>query len=263
LGIDATILFMLADFLDLGGVVMRWAKKLFLLAAVTCAMPASAALVHDFRFDGDLTDQLGGPAAINNGGVLGATGITFGLNQGPTLNNILTANVYSVEFAFSLNITNGYRKILDFKGLTNDAGLYVLSDRLDFYPITAGIPNIGANQLVSVVLTRNAAGVVTGYVNGSQQITFTDSGNQATFSEPMQSARFFQDDNATGGNEASRGFVDYIRIYDTALSSGEVGGLVPPGVNAVPEPATWGMMIIGFGLVGGTMRRRVAKVTYA
>ena len=32
--------------------------------------------------------------------------------------------------------------------------------------------------------------------------------------------------------------------------------------TAVPEPATWGMMILGFGLVGGAMRRR-AKVRVA
>lgn len=31
-------------------------------------------------------------------------------------------------------------------------------------------------------------------------------------------------------------------------------------VNSVPEPATWAMMIIGFGLVGGSMRRR-ARLT--
>ena len=27
-------------------------------------------------------------------------------------------------------------------------------------------------------------------------------------------------------------------------------------VSAVPEPATWAMMIVGFGLVGATVRRR-------
>jgi PEP-CTERM motif len=34
-------------------------------------------------------------------------------------------------------------------------------------------------------------------------------------------------------------------------------------VGAVPEPATWAMMIAGFGIVGCAMRRRVAKVSYA
>lgn len=35
--------------------------------------------------------------------------------------------------------------------------------------------------------------------------------------------------------------------------------------GAVPEPSTWAMMILGFGLVGGAVRRRnqQAKVTYA
>ena len=33
------------------------------------------------------------------------------------------------------------------------------------------------------------------------------------------------------------------------------------GNGAVPEPATWAMLILGFGLVGGAMRRRTSKVT--
>jgi opacity protein-like surface antigen len=38
------------------------------------------------------------------------------------------------------------------------------------------------------------------------------------------------------------------------------------GVAAVPEPATWAMMIAGFGFVGGAMRRRTrtrTSITYA
>jgi hypothetical protein len=36
------------------------------------------------------------------------------------------------------------------------------------------------------------------------------------------------------------------------------------GVNAVPEPASWALMIGGFGLVGAAMRRRTsAKVAFA
>lgn len=33
--------------------------------------------------------------------------------------------------------------------------------------------------------------------------------------------------------------------------------------NAVPEPATWAMMIGGFGVVGGAFRMRRTKVSYA
>ena len=33
--------------------------------------------------------------------------------------------------------------------------------------------------------------------------------------------------------------------------------------GAVPEPASWAMMVGGFGLIGGTMRRRRRKLTVA
>jgi hypothetical protein len=35
------------------------------------------------------------------------------------------------------------------------------------------------------------------------------------------------------------------------------------GAGAVPEPATWGMMILGLGLVGASMRRRSTTVSFA
>jgi len=35
------------------------------------------------------------------------------------------------------------------------------------------------------------------------------------------------------------------------------------GIGAVPEPATWGMMIMGFGLAGATIRRRRTAVAAA
>ena len=37
---------------------------------------------------------------------------------------------------------------------------------------------------------------------------------------------------------------------------GFVGNEVDPPAGVIPEPATWAMMIAGFGLVGGAMRRR-------
>jgi hypothetical protein len=41
-----------------------------------------------------------------------------------------------------------------------------------------------------------------------------------------------------------------------AYSTGSFSSEPSPSVNAVPEPAVWGLMIIGFGLVGVQARRR-------
>jgi hypothetical protein len=46
---------------------------------------------------------------------------------------------------------------------------------------------------------------------------------------------------------------DYLVRYQQVNGSGSaVGSAVP----AVPEPATWAMMLLGFGAIGFSMRRR-------
>jgi hypothetical protein len=50
------------------------------------------------------------------------------------------------------------------------------------------------------------------------------------------------------------------RIDDPAYAAFTIVGVptgdFPPTVGGVPEPASWAMMITGFGLVGATLRRR-------
>jgi hypothetical protein len=51
------------------------------------------------------------------------------------------------------------------------------------------------------------------------------------------------------------------QVVDTPWASQLVGNIVGgQATGAVPEPATWAMMLIGFGAIGGTLRRR-QKVT--
>lgn len=71
--------------------------------------------------------------------------------------------------------------------------------------------------------------------------------------------------------------MDANRFYTVNLQTGQatlVGtsqrAIFGIAIQAVPEPGTWAMMILGFGLVGGAMRRRSAsakasrvKLTYA
>jgi hypothetical protein len=236
----------------------------FLLAAVAIfvAVPAQAALIGDFRLDGNLNNSAGGALSIsNNGGTLGATGITFAANQGPTISGFSNPAAYSVETAFRFDVTNGYRRIMNFLNSTSDTGLYNLNGALNFYPLTtSGATPFAPNQMSSVVFTRDASGNSVGYVNGTALISFTNA--TLTNIGLANVLHLFVDDNQVGG-EASPGFVDYIRVYDTALTAGEVAGLLPPGAGAVPEPASWALMIAGFGLVGGAMRRRATKVSFA
>lgn len=76
--------------------------------------------------------------------------------------------------------------------------------------------------------------------------------------------------NPTAQNFAATGAFRYISFNPTSVAVGgspccgaNVYGLDELRVSAVPEPAIWGMMIAGFGLVGGTMRRRSAKIAFA
>lgn len=226
----------------------------------------AASVTHIYELNGSLADSLGGPSLVANGGTLGPTGYTLAANQGPSLSNAIDPATYSIEMRFSFEILSGYIKIIDFKDLTSDDGLYNLDTALDFFPVTTGPSGaFVANTITHLVLTRDdATDAVVGYVNGVQQITFTDDLDRATFSGLNNLIHFLQDDFPTGQGEASGGFLDQIRLYDGALTATQVtdlfNGAQPPGLpGQVPEPATWLMLATGLaGLLGYGWRRQRA-----
>ena len=55
-------------------------------------------------------------------------------------------------------------------------------------------------------------------------------------------------DRLVGGLFANQ---TYLNIHTSRFPGGEIRGNL---VAAVPEPATWGMMILGFGAIGYTLR---------
>jgi hypothetical protein len=170
-------------------------------------------------------------------GGLGATGITFGADEGPTLNNLGLISIYTLEIGGTLDAVDDYRKIADFSDRTSDLGLYTLNGDLDFYNFAFGPSGVlSAGSPFVVKLTRDSSSLVTGYINGVSQFSFTDSGNNAVINGTLH---LFRDDFQVSG-EASSGFIDYV-----TLSSG-----------AVPEPSAWALMILGFGSAGVMLRRR-------
>lgn len=212
--------------------------------ALLAATGASAAVVANFQLNGSLANAAAGPVTLtNNGAALSATGITFAANQGPTLLNLGSITEYALEIGGTFDQTGGYRKIADFFDRASDTGFYDLSGFLNFYPVATGpTPPIVAGTPFVVKLTRDSSKLVTGYVNGVSQFHFTDTGNLAVIDSKLH---LFRDDFATSQSEASSGFIDFV-----TLNANPIAG--------VPEPASWALMISGFGAAGAMLRRRRA-----
>lgn len=51
--------------------------------------------------------------------------------------------------------------------------------------------------------------------------------------------------------------------FDANIAGSFAGAADGPGSGAIPEPATWAMLVIGFGLVGATTRRRASRSVVA
>lgn len=224
------------------------------------SIPTFAGLIHDYEFQNTLADSLGGPALTSLGGTLSAGEYTFGAQQGLSLSSALTGGEdanYTIFMNLEFDTLTGFRKILDFKDLASDNGLYNLSTALNYFNFSTG--STGAftpGTFAQVVLTRdNSTGLVVGYVDGVQQIAFTDTTSDAVFNAANNIINFFQDDNVTGGRESSSGAVSHIEIFDSALSSSQVAAL--PG-SSVPEPAS--LIMAGAGLLLCLkLRRRAAR----
>jgi hypothetical protein len=151
---------------------------------------------------------------------------------------------------FEFDATTGYRKILDYKNLASDNGVYNLDTDLNYYNFSFGPSgSFTAGTFPAVTITRDSStGLVVGYVS------FTDSTSDAVFTAANKFINFFQDDNVTGGGESSSGVVNRIQIFDGALSAAAVAGL-PQGANtSTPEPVSFGLAGLGL-LAFGAVRK--------
>jgi hypothetical protein len=128
------------------------------------------------------------------------------------------------------------------------AGLYAIGVNTGTGPIAPfaniGAPNVIFNQVIAV--QKSGAAAV-----GANPLTATVLGNVFTIMVPLAllpSTGFAPTDY--GFNIWPRvGFGNNNQISDFAPNDGTLSA-------AVPEPATWALMILGFGFAGGLLRRR-------
>jgi hypothetical protein len=195
------------------------------------AVPAATA---DYYFQGSLESSLGtapdlvevekGSSVFTADEGTGVTVLRFaggrGLALAPTT-HVIRSSGYSIEVLFRFDLLPGFRKVIDFKNGSTDEGLYVLDGCLTFVPYEQdAFTRIGSDSYVQVVLTRDPADRVVGYVDGVRQFAFHDRGGLAKVGG-SDGLRFFVDD-VTTTQEWSSGAVSQIRLFDQALTANEV-----------------------------------------
>ena len=199
-----------------------------------------------FSFNQSLKDSRGNLEFTETG-----TGSSFGVetvmgsertvrtyNEGnglrlPVGNAVVVSDTYTLHMRIRLDDVTSRRKLIDFSDGASDNGLYLEDGRLVFLNgSTNGATVIANDEWADVAMTRDASGNVTGYVNGVEQWTFTDAGNEAQLDAgPLV---FFADDDTTGDEHPSGGIV-CTQMIDGALAAPDVGALDCPfrvGLNS-------------------------------
>jgi N-acetylneuraminic acid mutarotase len=219
---------------------------------------ATPPLTADYQFQNSLNSSIGDAPALTNRTSPGQTcpsycntfgtdtvnGVSttllqFPQNNGVSLNpttSVLSNNgVYTIAMLFKLDDVTGYRRLIDYKNGTQDYGLYVYDGQLTLYAYGNYGGTVPAGDYTLVVVTRNASGIFTAYVNCTQVFSVDDSVNGYALIDSSNTLHFFQDN--------SSGAVSRIRIYDGAMTPAEVAGLggecnLEPWSIVAPYPLT-------------------------
>jgi hypothetical protein len=237
------------------------------LWSLGAALPAKAAVVANYQFQNTLSSTipsapdlvpfvLGSYSSVSIGGTP-TTVYNFGKQQGLSLDATgLISDNYTIAALLSFDDISGYRKILDFKNLTSDTGLYTLGGQLNFYNEAIDGPTVGPGNFFEAVLTRDSStALMTAYFDGTPVFSFTDSADLAVISTDNL-LNIFQDDLAVPG-ENSSGSVAGLRIFDNVLTDAEVAALDLRTPSAVPGPLPLFGAAAAFGW-SRRLRKRIA-----
>ncbi len=214
--------------------------------ALSIAAPASAAIVLDFSNVGD-SDTVDFNGIISSPTVSGLTGdITYTLES-------ISNGTWTFDYTIQ-DTSNGTVSASRISTFGFDVSPTLSSDKVDsgatFGSVSSGnVPMVG-NVDFCLTAGPNCAGGGGGGVSqggsasGSFDLHFTNSPTTVELSDLYVR---YQSINATGYSSGSSGIGDALSIV--------TGG--------VPEPASWALMILGFGGVGAVLRHRRRQAVLA
>ena len=249
-------------------------KKFAYFAVAAMCIPAlsgnanaSATLVADYEFNGNLSSSIAGAPdlvavdPLNVGSFTGGL-YNFGGSASPTtsqgglvFNNssgLLSATSYSIFLKFQFNgNTDHWRRIVDVQNRTSDNGFYVNpGNNLDVYPVSGSTSGFSTGVMHNVLLTVGG-GTVTAYLdgNGQNQVISVNT-SIMNLTDPSHLINLFLDDFVVQA-EYSSGSIDQALFYNGVVEFTDV-----PVTPDVPEPSTWAMLLLGFGGLGLMAYRR-------
>ena len=164
---------------------------------------------------------------------------------------LIGANNYSVEIVFSLDDrNNAWRRVTDSLDRTSDNGLYIdPSNHLDVFPVGGTSDTFTPSTFFDIFVTVDSSDNIVGYFSGVQQFTL----NSTVLDVQTHFLSFFLDNTVGGGQgEWSQGNVALIKVFNTALSAGEVARETedPFAGTTTPEPSSWLLMLGGAACLG-------------
>jgi hypothetical protein len=206
---------------------------------------------------------------IINKALLAATVAISGLTAATAANAVVV--VYTNEAAFTAAITGATNNTFPFTDLT-DVGATYTGGAVTFTSpgnllvgyndgsYGTNVAYLASSGTTGIASTASGVGFFLGGYEGAQTISYSFGGTAGTFNVPSSpNTAFLGFVNTTGaltGNFTSIGELDFTRF---------ITGNTPAAAGAVPETATWGMMLAGFGMIGSGLRsrRRSTKVSFA
>ena len=140
------------------------------------------------------------------------------------------------------------------------------SQNLDFSRALAAMTNLDGVQLRRLTTTQNSLGLaltVAGNTGGTSTGLTTSNSTLVSAFSPTGNVAGTEGMSLGSTNLTAGTYAILVNYTITGAPAAYSGNLQLANAPAVPEPATWGMMIMGFGLMGGVLRRRSTKVAFA
>jgi len=121
---------------------------------------------------------------------------------------------------------------------------------------TAAAAAVAKTPFLDLVAALNANGISSDQIPAKiEGISF---GQDVSWNGDLYHTLYVSNDN-----DFLPGIAGPNQFYVFGFKDGDLPGLVRQNVAAVPEPASWAMMIGGFGMIGAVMRRRRTRIRFA